>query len=132
MCALCNGQPDVLDARGTLFFVELLRSDKISAEAVVGCVMLIRLTCVKHETNRQAYVSADLVPVLIKVLETHKDNASIVKEVCFALRVLTFDDDIRVPFGKAHEHAKMIVTEADALSKILGICKGSSTKVVCV
>lgn len=49
-------------------------------------------------------------------------------QVCGALRVLTYDDDVRVPFGKGHEHAKMIVTEQDALSKIMLISKGTHVR----
>ena len=48
----------------------------------------------------------------------------VLSAACQALRVLTFDDDVRVPFGKAHEHAKMIVTEENAPKKILDICHG--------
>lgn len=126
LCALCNGQPDVLDMRGTIFFNQLLQNRNFSPETVSSLVQFIRFTCTMHESNRQAYVGQGLITNLTEVLETHKDNPVIVKEVCAALRVLTNDDDIRVPFGKAHDHAKMIVTEANALSKILRICKDYS------
>ena len=42
------------------------------------------------------------------------------KETCLALRVFTFDDDMSVAFGKAHEHAKLIVAE-NAFGVLLGI-----------
>lgn len=58
------------------------------------------------------------------MLKTHKKNASIVKEVCQVLRTLTLDDDPRVPFGKAHDHAKLIVLEANALDLLLDVAKG--------
>lgn len=45
------------------------------------------------------------------------------KEVCQTFKVLTLDDDPRVPFGKAHDHAKMIVTEAEALELLLDVAK---------
>jgi hypothetical protein len=47
-----------------------------------------------------------------------------VKLICCALRTLTLDDDVRVPFGKAHNHAKLIVTEAGALKKLLELSSG--------
>ena len=57
------------------------------------------------------------------VLKTHQSDAAIVKEVCQMFRTLTLDDDPRVPFGKAHDHAKMIVTEAEALELLLDVAK---------
>ena len=125
-CALCNGQPDLLDIRGSLLLMKTLDAQQNSATNSTLLVHLIRLTCVMHESNRQGYINSGLIPILMNALESHKDKAELVKEVCFCLRVLTFDDDPRVPFGKAHEHAKMIVTEADALRKILNICQGES------
>ena len=122
-CSLCNGQPDLLDLRGGLLLMKTLEEQKNSTTNAAALVKLIRLTCVMHETNRQAYINGGLIPILMSTLDAHKDSAEVVREVCFALRVLTFDDDPRVPFGKAHDHAKMIVTEADALRKILGISK---------
>ena len=66
----------------------------------------------------------DLIQLLADTLDRCKGEVEVVKEACSALRVLTFDDDIRVPFGKAHDHAKMIVTEAGALGRIMEMCKG--------
>ena len=34
-------------------------------------------------------------------------------------QALVQDDDVRVPFGKAHDHAREIVEEHDAISKLL-------------
>lgn len=61
---------------------------------------------------------------LAQILINHEDNGDIVKEVCQAMRTLTLDDDPRVPFGKAHDHAKMIVTEANALELLLKVANG--------
>ena len=123
-CALVNGQPDLLDEEGSDLFMQFLSTNKDDCELLVLTVRLIRLFCVKHESNRQTFVGKDLIKVLSELLKSHQSNSELVKEICFALRVLTFDDDVRVPFGKAHEHAKMIVTEGDALKSILNICEG--------
>ena len=64
-----------------------------------------------------------LIQKLAKVLQNFKTQGPIVKEVCQLFRVLTLDDDPRVPFGKAHDHAKMIVTEAEALELLLDVAK---------
>ncbi|KAL3866309.1 hypothetical protein ACJMK2_043616 [Sinanodonta woodiana] len=122
LCSLSNGQPDVLDGDGVSLLIQLLKECK-DEDVIELTVRLIRLTCIKHEQNRQSYVKAGLVQALIETLDNHKKSAKIVKEVSFALRVLTFDDDVRVPFGQAHENAKMIVLEGNALKALLEICK---------
>lgn len=126
LCALCDGQPDVLDNRGIELFLDTLGEHLDDAALVARTVKLVRLTCVMHEMNRQSYVKSELIPSLIIVLESHRHDAQVVKEVCHALRILTLDDDIRVPFGNAHQHAVAIVTHANALQKILNICAGTS------
>ena len=87
-------------------------------------IRIIRLTCIMHETNRQTYVDHNIITYLSSLLEDQIESAALVTEVCSVLRILTADDDPRVPFGKGHEHAKMIVTEGDTLKKIMNICKG--------
>lgn len=56
-------------------------------------------------------------------MRRHERNGAIVREACQLYKTLTLDDDPRVPFGKAHDHAKMIVTEAEALELLLDISK---------
>lgn len=38
-------------------------------------------------------------------------NPYILKDILVLLRALTLDDDVRVEYGKAHEHARIIATE---------------------
>ena len=125
LCGLCDGQPDVLDKNGVRLFLDALQEHGDDIALVTRTVRLVRLTCVMHEQNRQSYVASDLIPALIAALERHRLDVDVVKEVCKALRVLTFDDDIRVLCGKAHQHAIAIVTHAHALQKILNICTGT-------
>ena len=127
LCALCDGQPDVLDDKGMGLFLDTLREHSDNAVLVARTVRLICLTCLMHEKNRQSYVQNELILKLITALEMHRHDEQVVKDVCRALRVLTLDDDIRVPFGNAHQHAVAIVTHANALQKILNICAGNST-----
>lgn len=122
--ALLNGQPDLLDESGSAIFIQLLVDFMENVEIIELVVRLIRFCCIKHEGNRQNFVGKNLIVLLSRLLLDHQTVPLLVKEICFVLRVLTFDDDIRVPFGKAHEHAKMIVTEGDALKAILKICEG--------
>jgi len=151
LSALCHGQPDVLDEKGMDFLMELLQDYKsavfdtlkamglefemdfdhanqsqgidFSSEFLTTVVHVIRLTCIMHEENRQGFVSRSLISRLSSLLSERKSEVRLITEVCGLLRVLTSDDDVRVPFGKGHEHAKMIVTEEDTLRKIVDICK---------
>lgn len=123
LCSLCNGQPDLLNEPAMIFFCKLLDVYQESPGTLTLVVRLIRLTCIMHETNRQAYVELSLITHLSKILDAHVGCAGLMKESCAVLRVLTSDDDIRVPFGKGHEHAKIIVTEENTLKKIMNICK---------
>jgi len=123
-CSLCNGQPDLLDEEGAGEFMAILKNESYEQTIIELTVKLIRLNCVKHEMNRRMFVKQDLIKELVRVLTTNQSSAGIVKEVASGLRALTQDDDLRVPFGSAHENAKQIVMEGDALRQLIEICKG--------
>lgn len=122
-CSLCNGQPDLLDEEGVQVMTMLLKEQSDDPEIAAQMVKLIRLNCTKHEVNRKMFVKAGLIKNLVNVLEINKSSADVVKQVSNGLQVLTLDDDIRVPFGSAHENAKQIVHEGGALKCLLDICK---------
>ncbi|XP_033749978.1 armadillo repeat-containing protein 6-like [Pecten maximus] len=126
LLSLTNGQPDLLDDHGCSLLMEMLDSFKDNEDILYLTVGLIRNTCTKHEENRQMFVKKKLISKLSDVLNRHKGSEKVVIETCGALRVLTLDDDIRVPFGQAHENAKSIVTEGNALETILNLCKDYS------
>ncbi|CAH1254616.1 ARMC6 [Branchiostoma lanceolatum] len=119
LAAFLEGQPDLIDETGMKFLVQTLTKFPDDAPLQAITFKAIYATCLKHETNRQAYIEHGLLPCLKKALETHGSRADVVRSACTVMRVLTFDDDIRVPFGKAHEHAKMMVTEHKALETLL-------------
>lgn len=123
-CSLCNGQPDLLNEDGVLWNCETLKTIDSNSAIAALLVKFMRLNCIKHEKNRQKYVASNIIAILSNTMDEFKDNPTVLKEVCGALRVLTYDDDVRVPFGKGHEHAKMIVTEENALKKIMDVCNG--------
>jgi len=122
-CSLVNGQPDLIDIKGVELLTSALKQYKENAETEVLIVRAIRLNCVKHESNRQEFIKNDYIVAASELLILHKSNPDLVKEICMSLRALTLDDDVRVPFGKAHENAKSIVTEGDALKAILLLCE---------
>lgn len=122
MACLTDGQPDILTDGGVDLLLDILESQKSESEIISVTTLVTKNTCTKHEVNRVTFVSKDLITKLVQALEENKTCAQVVKGVCASLRSLTLDDDIRVPFGKAHENAKLIVTEAGALKKLLDLC----------
>jgi hypothetical protein len=124
MCSLCNGQPDLLDEDGAEYFMDIMKDESNDETVIALIVKLVRLNCIKHENNRKMFVKNDLIKELVRILTSNRKSPTIVKEVSYGLRCLTLDDDLRVPFGSAHENAKQIVTEGDALRSMLEICSG--------
>ncbi|KFO55167.1 Armadillo repeat-containing protein 6 [Corvus brachyrhynchos] len=73
--------------------------------------------------NRQDFVKGGILPLLTGAIIQHGNSADVVRTAASALRIMTFDDDIRVPFGHAHDHAKMIVLENDGLRVLIEAAK---------
>ncbi|RMB89799.1 hypothetical protein DUI87_33814 [Hirundo rustica rustica] len=101
------------DAAGRELVLQSLRERREDAELTLAGLRCVRNACLKHERNRQDFVKAGILPLLTGAIVQHGDSADVVRTPASALRVMTFDDDIRVPFGHAHDHAKMIVLEND-------------------
>ncbi|XP_022053269.1 armadillo repeat-containing protein 6 [Acanthochromis polyacanthus] len=123
LAALTDGQPDLLDAEGQQFLLDVLK--KYQADSSVTCVAIcaVRHCCLKHEQNRQDLVKGGVLPLLTGAVTQHSGCAELVKETSAALRVMTFDDDVRVTFGHAHEHAKIIVLEHNGLKVLIEAAK---------
>ncbi|XP_062965547.1 armadillo repeat-containing protein 6 [Cynocephalus volans] len=120
---LIDGQPDLLDAQGLQLLVATLVQNADVADVTCSGIRCVRHTCLKHERNRQGLVKAGVLPLLTGAITRHSHSADVVREACWALRVMTFDDDIRVPFGHAHDHAKMIVQENRGLKVLIEAAK---------
>lgn len=113
------GQGNLADAKMIEFLTTCLK--EIKEELLVEkTVKASRFACIKSESNRQTFVEHGVIPCLVAHLREYKHSSEIVTATCAALRVLTFDDDMTVAFGKAHEHAKLIVAE-NAFAIILGL-----------
>ncbi|XP_066513510.1 armadillo repeat-containing protein 6-like [Hoplias malabaricus] len=123
LSALTDGQPDLLDPEGQGFLIGTLRSHQEDPSVAFLVIRTLRHCCLKHEQNRQDLVKAGVLPLLTSTITKHIERHEVVKEACAALRVMTFDDDVRVPFGHAHEHAKMIVLEHNGLKVIVEAAK---------
>lgn len=207
VAALLKGQPDLVtppspdtiiasgeaNANVHALIAQLTTALTAAPGARTAAARSVRYACTLHEANRQAFVTAGVVPLLLAALRgagAHGDTCegasasgpaavpsaaakegadsaatrtategaesavtatpteevdatagtvtasaatggsasddpaytaqvAVVREAARALRVLTFDDDVRVAFGKGHEHAKLVVDEHSALPDLI-------------
>ncbi|KAG8454923.1 hypothetical protein GDO86_001226 [Hymenochirus boettgeri] len=123
MSCLTDGQPDLFEAFGQQLLIKTLQSHAGDAEVTLLAIRLTRHVCLKHEQNRQDLVKSGILKHLTGAIKNYGSDADVVREACSALRIMTFDDDIRVPFGHAHDHAKMIVLENNGLKCLIEAAK---------
>lgn len=125
MLSLVDGQPDILDVSGATHVVDILRDGVTPVDVIVTALNVICRCCILHEANRQQFVALDIIPVTAGLLTSHRSHREVVRAACAVFSALTLDDDVRVPFGKSHEHAKAIVIEGSALDVLLQLASGT-------
>lgn len=108
LTSLMDTQPDLLDDIGVQQMNSLL--ERGNSELTVDTLRWISVCCLKHEQNRQKIFESKIVGKLKRILYETKDPV-LLQELLRVLRHLVLDDDIRVEFGKAHEHAREISIE---------------------
>lgn len=111
LASLLDKNPDDFDVEGFAIMVVGLDPSK-EPEVIQATLDMILSCCVLHELNRQNLIKNGLLEKLDAV---HEKNEIQVSRIWQAL---VQDDDVRVPHGKAHEHARSIVEDHDGLSKI--------------
>ncbi|XP_045762398.1 armadillo repeat-containing protein 6 homolog [Maniola jurtina] len=118
LIALMEMQPDLLDERGTNIIKSTL--DSIENESIlISTLQWISVCCIKHEINRQKLFDKNISNNLKKLL-MRKRNKKLLSETLQVIRRFTLDDDIRVEFGKAHEHARDLgLNLLETLTKLL-------------
>ncbi|XP_013168921.1 PREDICTED: armadillo repeat-containing protein 6 homolog [Papilio xuthus] len=118
LIALMNSQPDLLDRKG----VEIIKKnlDEIEDESIlIATLKWTAVCCVKHEMNRQMIFGAGIGWNSNNLLNK-TNNIELISECLQVIRKLTLDDDVRVEFGKAHEHARELGAELlDTLTRLL-------------
>ena len=124
LLSLVDGQPDILEVQGATSIVNILRGSLNSTGVIVLALSVIHRCCILHEANRQQFVALDVIPLTANILTTHRGHREVVQVACAVFTALTLDDDVRVPFGKSHEHAKAIVIEGNALDTLLQLTSG--------
>merc|ERR1719309_1370994 len=105
--------PDHLESQGIDLMVGALEIDELKVDGLDWLLVC----CVRHEENRQTVVNSKILTAMHKIATTDVIRDCLLR-VFRVWMALVQDDDIRVPFGKAHDHAREIVESYDAL-KIL-------------
>ena len=77
---------------------------------------LVHIVATKCEANRVSLIQSGLLSQLGACVSS-SESTSLVARVWIAL---VQDDDVRVPFGKAHENAREIVENHNALKLLTG------------
>lgn len=103
-----TGQPDLLDDKGVQKIIELLDTNT-DVETKRIALKWTKECCIMQEKNRQNLFNANIVDKLKPLVQG--DSPPLIREVVGVCRVLLLDDDVRVEFGKAHEHARVIAGE---------------------
>ncbi|XP_013147163.1 PREDICTED: armadillo repeat-containing protein 6 homolog [Papilio polytes] len=116
--SLMESQPDLLDRKGVAIIKRNL--DEIEEESIlIATLKWTSVCCVKHEMNRQMIFGTGIGRNLNNILNKSK-NIELLSECLQVIRKLTLDDDVRVEFGKAHEHARELGAELlDTLTRLL-------------
>jgi len=112
LAAVMDTNPDHLESDGVNLMKALLEDPQLRGPALDW----ILVCCVRHEENRQALVGAGILDGL--ALSVREGGRAELLQVCRVWMALVQDDDIRVPFGKAHDHARDIVENHGALTTL--------------
>ncbi|CAD6201268.1 GSCOCG00000069001-RA-CDS [Cotesia congregata] len=119
MTSLMTGNPDLLDSAGIDLQIELLDSQE-DVECTKNILRWIKECCIKHEMNRQNLVKAGIIDRIMRILNKKEKTSSELRDACGVVRALVLDDDVRLEFGKAHEHASQLAKVAiDILTNLL-------------
>jgi len=110
LIALMTQQPDLLDDRGIEFIKNNLKDQTQDPELQRLILKWTKECCVMHEINRQKIFDSNLLDIIKEFL---RENCPIevIRETFSVCRALVLDDDPRVEFGRAHEHARVIASE---------------------
>jgi len=112
LAIVMDTNPDHLEPQG----ITAIEKSVNHPELGVATLDWLLVCCVRHEHNRQNIVNSGVLEEIKHAIA--KGNREHQLRVSRIWMALVQDDDIRVPFGKAHDHAREIVEKHEAL-KIL-------------
>ncbi|XP_047491037.1 armadillo repeat-containing protein 6-like [Penaeus chinensis] len=126
MGALMEQNSDILTLEGIELLLDLLKDWTTRNEESRVPEYLGRWStecCLKHERNRQTMVTAGSLGILVAFLKGQKSNSKAIRTTSKAIRAFTLDDDMRQEYGKAHEHARLLVEEHGLIPLCLEMIK---------
>ena len=102
-----------LDARGVAAIAVIMNTHIDGADAIDAlraAMHAARAAMLVHERHRQMFVgSAGLLPLVVRAMRDHPDDAPTMLAACGAVRATTLSDDMRSRVSKGHDHAKAAV-----------------------
>ncbi|XP_063369348.1 armadillo repeat-containing protein 6 homolog [Cydia amplana] len=104
LIALMDVQPDLLDQKGADVIKSILDNTE-DENILIATLKWTSTCCIKHEMNRQRLFAKNIASNLKSLLQV-ENNVKLLSEVLSVIRKFPLDDDIRVEFGKAHDHAR--------------------------
>jgi len=107
--AMTNKNPDIFNDKTLAVALRLFNTQK-DQQIICDLLRWIQKACLLHEKNRQLIMNEDILEKHLKPLLS-RTEPEIVRNVCVCFRYLILDDDIRVEYGKAHDHARLIANE---------------------
>lgn len=128
LISLMTKHPDLLDESGVQTIIKYL--DKQKDQDVLRLILKwAKECCIMHEMNRSEIISA--IPLFSNLINfayfrqqifdaaildhlkplLEEASAALLRDVLGVLRALILDDDVRVEFGRAHEHARTIASD---------------------
>jgi len=111
LTAVMDTNPDHLEMVGAELLITILNQDQQLRHAALDWLLVC---CVRHEQNRVNFVKGGILDALGLCLNNGARDDLL--RVCRVWMALVQDDDVRVPFGKAHDHARDIVEHHGALT----------------
>lgn len=109
LISVYNTQPDIFDGTALTYVKALLDLFAKNDNVISLTLQWLQKCCIMHEINRQNIMKADIVNHLKPFVS--KDKTKVLRDVLTVIRFLVLDDDIRVEFGCAHEHARQLAAE---------------------
>jgi len=112
LTAVMDTNPDHLEKQGVNLLNSLLFEHR-GGDVARAVLDLVLICCVRCEANRVQFVNSGILDKLeVVIREGEKEE---VMGVCRIWIALVQDDDVRVPFGKAHDTARDVVENNNAL-----------------
>ena len=135
LVVILDKQPDLVLQEDMDLIIETLRfsskerdSEWAKLENVKSLLNIFINICTLHEENRQNMLRKEAPEAVLESLESHPDAFW---QATAALRTYVLDDDVRVPFGKAHEHGQHLVATLDAIPKLIRAYGRTSKDINC-